>query len=800
MRVLRAILTATLLLTLSTSSFAQGKGTIQGDALDALNLSPLVGWEVDVIQGQFKEITAVDNEGKFEFRNLPTGLYNVRAISPQGQIQTLHEVQVRSTKPTYIELLVERTTSLDEVAVRADAFHRTPETPLSIKNINRSEMMRMPGAVLDLSRVIQSFPGVLPKPSFGYAIAMRGGAPNENRYLLDGISLPTVNHFSIQGASGGAVSLINLDHIQGMDLITGGFPAEVDDALSGVLKLEGRNARTDRWGIRATQGGTDYGITFEGPVGENTAVTLSGRNSFSQHYFRLFNIPVLPAYQDAQLRIRHRIGDNKDLTIIGVGGWDKYRLYTEGRGSDALLYNVGYIPEGEQQTEVLGARYRIFKDNGRWEYVLSRDHVGNQAEKFVGNTGTESDRQLDYQSAETNTRFNLSHHVVSDNWQWKYGLNFVHRDYNLDMWNVRYNNALGVARIDTADYQERVSFQSLGAFTHLTKNYLDNRLSTSAGLRLDMHNLNLTTVNPLAQLSPRMSAQYHINSDWAIQGNLGRYSQLPPAITILANSANNWSRYSYAGIVNQAATGIEFQNGETYRFSLEGYYKYYSNMPYLWDDQMSFSQAIGAYVAVGDQVSSSVAEGRSYGLELFLQQKLKGTYWWTMSYNFGFSDTRLNPSQNWTPTVWDNRHNINLVLGKVWGKGWQIGAKYRWATGTPYTPFNPEISAVASNWDVLQRGVFDVNNVMGERLASYSIIDVRLDKTYNKKNYSLTWFLDLQNFTSSDIPLMPYLTVERDEDTRAPLMDLATPGSYLVKTIASDTGRLLPTIGLILEI
>ena len=152
---------------------------------------------------------------------------------------------------------------------------------------------------------------------------------------------------------------------------------------------------------------------------------------------------------------------------------------------------------------------------------------------------------------------------MSDSWQWKYGLNIVHRDYNLDMWNVRYNNALGVARIDTADYEQQVSFHSLGAFTHLTKNYLDNRLRTSAGLRLDMHELNLTTINPLAQLSPRVSAQYHINSDWAVQGNLGRYSQLPPAITVLANAANNWSRYSYAGIVNQAATGIEFQNGET---------------------------------------------------------------------------------------------------------------------------------------------------------------------------------------------------------------------------------------------
>lgn len=780
---------------LGLNAQAQSVGTLEGTALDALNLSPLDHWTIELLQGEVRFTTAVQSDGTFRLTEVPTGLYNVRAVSPKGQMQTLHEVQIRSTKPTYISLLVERSTSLKEVAVHADAFHRTPETPLSIKNINRSEMMRMPGAVLDLSKVIQNFPGVLPKPSFGYAIAMRGGSPNENRYFLDGISLPTINHFSIQGASGGAVSLINLDHIQGMDLISGGFSAGVDDVLSGVLELEGRNARHDRWGLRATQGGTDYGLTLEGPIGDKTTVTLSGRNSFSQHYFKLFNIPVLPTYQDAQLRVHHKLSDRRDLTIIGLGGWDKYELYTNGRGSDALLYNVGYIPEGTQQTEVLGARYRSFTENGRWEYVVSQDRVGNQAEKFVGNTGLESDRQLDYQSYEHNTRFNISHHVVSNEWQWKYGLNLVHRSYGLDMWNLRYNDSLR-----TVDLVSDLRFLSGGAFTHLTRNYLDNRLTTSAGLRLDVHTLNQTTLNPLQQFSPRASAQYHFSDSWAVQSSVGSYTQLPPAIVLLANAgaANGSLDNNLSARVNQAALGIEFQNGQTYRFSLEGYYKGYSQLPYLLDDQMSFSQAIGTYVAVGDQVSSSEAEGRSYGLELFLQQKLKGTYWWTLSYNFGYSETRLDNTVAWEPTVWDNRHNVNLVLGKVWGKGWQIGAKYRWATGTPYTPFDPALSAVTANWDVLQRGIFDLNNVMGARLASYSVIDVRLDKTYNKKKYSLTWFLDLQNFTSSDIPLMPYLTLDRGEDG-APQLD-ASGTSYLVKTIQSDTGRLLPTIGLILEI
>jgi hypothetical protein len=458
---------------------------------------------------------------------------------------------------------------------------------------------------------------------------------------------------------------------------------------------------------------------------------------------------------------------------------------------------VGYIPEGEQSTKVLGARYRLFRENGRWEAVVSQDRIDNIARKFVGNTGLEEDRQLAYDAQEINTRMNLSHHVVSGAWQWKYGVNYVHRQMGIDMWQQRF--VWDQHRIDTVQYANDLQFGSLGAFMHLTKHYYDNRLSTSAGLRTDMHTVNLTTVNPLANLSPRMSAQYHLSPNWAVQGNLGQYTQLPAAVSLLANSANNWTRYSYAAKVKQAATGIEFQNGETYRFSLETYYKYYSDLPYYWSDGIVSNQAIGAYVAVGDQVSSSEAMARSYGIELFLQQKLKHTYWWTMSYNFGKSETRHLSTDAWMPTVWDNRHNVNLVLGKVWGKGWQIGAKYRWATGTPYTPFDSDLSAQQDNWDVLQRGIFDFNNPMSARLDSYSVIDVRLDKTYNKKNYSLTWFLDLQNFTSSPIPLMPYLTVERD-DLGAPLVDPTVPGSYSVKTIQSDTGRMLPTIGLIIEI
>jgi hypothetical protein len=775
------------------NTLAQSHGILNGHVLDALNKQGLAGWTVEVKSANFSEKFRTDSQGYFIFREVPIGLCNVRAVSPVGQMQTIHEVRISNIKPSALSIEVHRSTDLDEVAVVATAFHTTTETPLGIKNISWSEMQRMPGSVMDLSKVIQSFPGVLPKASFGYNISLRGGNPSENAYLLDGIVLPTVNHFSIQGASGGAVSLINLDHIQGMELIAGAFPIHVGDALSGVLNLEGRNARSDRWGSKWTLGSTDYGVTFEGPVGNNTLVTASVRNSFSQHYFKLFNIPVLPTYQDAQLRIHHKINASSDLTVIGLGGWDSYKLYLEGRGSDALLYNVGYIPEGEQTTEVVGARYRKFTDNGRWELVISQDAVSNQAKKFIGNSDLEQDKQMDYLGEERNRRMNIKHEVEWGSLTWSYGAGWVNRQQDFDIWQLRHNGQA----VDTAIIQSSLSVNSLSAYTQVSQHFMDNKLMVSAGIRTEISDLNASLINPLKQLSPRMAMSYHLSQDWSLNANLGQYRQLPSAILLAANHANNQDEFVASTQVRQGAIGLEFQNGQTYRVSIETYYKAYDHAPFLTESRIPFANAIGAYVAVGDQMSSPDAEGRAYGMELFLQQKLKGSYWWMASYNLGHSDARKTGEQ-WAPSVWDSRHYMSLTWGKVWGKGWQFGAKWRYSSGTAYTAFDSATSSLKDNWDLLQRGIFDYANVSGSRLGGFSMLDIRWDKTYARKHHSYTWFIDLQNVMSSNVPLMPYLTVVRDANGD-PMTNENDPSRYALKRVQSDTGRLLPTIGMIWE-
>jgi len=792
----KTIFRAFFILTLLPFAAEAQNAVLRGQIVFEGSLDPAAGYRVAVVQGDFRAEQSATQEGAFSFGNLPSGLCNIRVSSPDGQsFQVLHEQMLNGVKPLELLVEVERPRlELNEVSVSAQAFKTTEETPLSIKNINWSEMQRMPGATLDISKAIQSFPGVLPKSSFGYNISIRGGASSENSYRMDGIDLPTINHFSIQGASGGAVSLLNMDFIQGAALYSGAFPSSMSNVLSGALELDLRQARSDRPGVRMTLGATDVGATVEMPLSKRSGLMVSARNSFSQHYFKLFNIPVLPTYQDAQFKYYTRIGDHADLTVLGVGGWDSYRVYKEGRGSDALLYNVGYIPEGQQSTEVLGARYRRFRSNGLQTLVISHDRITNDADKFVGNTSEEADRQLRYRSYEDRTRIRYERVWDGDNSKFTIGGSLEAVLLGVDMWALKGS----ISGIDTTNLQSTLGYGQAGLFTSYAKTSQNGRGTLNLGLRMDASNFNLNMVNPLAQLSPRASYKYQLTSHWTANSHVGRYQQMPAGILLAANRATNHGRFTRFTTTDHIGAGVEYQNGKTYRVSMEVYSKRYRNAPFLVNDQIAYANAIGAYVAVGDQPSIPDAVGRARGFELFLQQKLKGHYWWMGSYNYGISEFQT-ASGDWAPSVWDSRHTLSLTTGKVWGKGWQWGLKWRYSSGTPYTPFNESASALVSNWDILQRGVFDYAQVNSQRLASFTQLDFRIDKTYSHKGWSLSWFLDLQNLASGDIPLMPYLTVVRDADTKAPLLDPNDPTRYQMQLLRSDTGRTLPTIGMILE-
>ncbi|HMN89526.1 MAG TPA: TonB-dependent receptor [Saprospiraceae bacterium] len=247
---------------LSVPVFAQKAGIIKGRVTNKINNEPIPFANVLVEESGKGAVT--DDNGYYEIDGLAPGLYNLRVTFLGFNDENISEVQVTRSKPAEVNVtLQENIRQLTEVVVRTAPFRKTEESPVSLRTIGVAEIQRNPGSNRDVSRVIQSLPGVTTTASFRNDLIIRGGAPNENRFYLDEVEVPNINHFATQGASGGPVGLINVLFIREVDFFSGAFPANRGNALSSVLNFSQRDGRNDRLGGTFMVGATDIGLTLE---------------------------------------------------------------------------------------------------------------------------------------------------------------------------------------------------------------------------------------------------------------------------------------------------------------------------------------------------------------------------------------------------------------------------------------------------------------------------------------------------------------------------------------------------------
>ena len=211
-RMSNKLLTGVFALIFSTALLGQN-GVIEGNIKDAVTNEAILFATVQIEGTTTGAISDLD--GNYRIENLAPGLYNIIVTSVGYKPQQAFELQVTNVKPVVVNFSLEEDVQvLDAVVIQAGPNDKTAESPVSLRTIGVSEIKRNPGANRDISVVIQSLPGVASTPSFRNDILIRGGAPNENRFYLDGIEIPNINHFATQGSSGGPVGLINVDFIQ----------------------------------------------------------------------------------------------------------------------------------------------------------------------------------------------------------------------------------------------------------------------------------------------------------------------------------------------------------------------------------------------------------------------------------------------------------------------------------------------------------------------------------------------------------------------------------------------------------
>ncbi|MEM6380960.1 MAG: TonB-dependent receptor, partial [Bacteroidota bacterium] len=372
----------TFLLSLSfLSPIMAQNGIIKGVVKDAINNEPVPF--ANVIIASTGQGTVTDEEGRYEIGNLVPNLYDVTASFVGYTDQTIFEIQVSNSKPAEVNFQLESSAEeIDEVVVKASPFRKTEESPVSLRTIGVAEIQRNPGANRDISKVVQTLPGVTTTAAFRNDLIIRGGAPNENRFYLDDVEVPNINHFATQGASGGPVGLINVNFINEVDFFSGAFPANRGNTLSSVLNFRQRDGRDDRIGGIFMAGSSDVGLTLEGPIGEKTTFLVSARRSYLQFLFDAIGLPFLPTYNDFQAKVKIKLDTKNELTFIGLGAIDDFTLNLEADDTEDRRFLLENLPTTPQWNYTNGIVYKHYEDNGFWTMVLSRNMLNNEAFKY----------------------------------------------------------------------------------------------------------------------------------------------------------------------------------------------------------------------------------------------------------------------------------------------------------------------------------------------------------------------------------------------------------------------------------
>jgi hypothetical protein len=314
---------------------------------------------------------------------------------------------------------------------------------------------------------------------------------------------------------------------------------------------------------------------------------------------------------------------------------------------------------------------------------------------------------------------------------------------------------------------------------------------------MDGNSLNTAMSNMLNQFSPRFSLSYSITEQFSFNTNVGIYYQLP-AYTVLGYKDNNNNLLNVnngAKYINNThyVTGFAFETKQNARFTVVGFYKQYKNYPFLTNDSISLANLGGDFGVIGNEPSLPISEGRTYGAEFLAQQKLIKGFFGILAYTYVISEFK-NKRGVYKPTAWDSRNIINATLGKKFNKNWQIGVKFRYSGGQPYTPFNMDLSSQVNVWDIRGRGIEDFNQLNSQRLKPFHGLDIRVDKFYYLKKATFDIYIDIQNVYNFQAEQAPLFNVSRN-DKGEPLPNPSKPGYYQYYLIPNTVGTVLPTIG-----
>ncbi|MBK7093860.1 MAG: TonB-dependent receptor [Saprospiraceae bacterium] len=768
-------------------------GQVKGKVFDAGNNEPLPFANVMIEGTQTGAVTDLD--GNFIITGLKPGYFRLVVSYLGYKQQTSEDILISNNNNPFIDIALEPNEKvLNEVLITVDPFSKKVESPISMQSIGAKEIESNPGSNRDISRVIQSFPGVGSTPNFRNDVIIRGGGPSENRFYLDDVEIPVLNHFSTQGASGGPVGIINADFIKSVDFYSGSFPANKYNALSGILDFKQKDGSKDRTNIQLALGASEASLTLDGPAGSKSNYIFSVRRSYLQYLFSAIGLPFLPTFNDYQLRFKTDFDKKNQLTIISIGSLDKNTLNTGIENPDLTQeFILSQIPVNNQWSYTFGAVYKHFFNTGNHTLVMSRNMLDNSFYKYPDNDESKP-RLFDYYSTEAenkiryelNFRKNEVKYVISAGTEYAKYYNDTKQDVfrNGEVINFKYRTDLDMIKYSVSG--------------QLSKRILRNRLLTSVGFRLDGNNYNSSMQNLFNQFSPRISFSYTLTDKSALNAGAGRYFQLPAYTTLGFRNLNSElvnKDAKYIG-VNQYSLGIEYRLTKSIILSTEAFYKDYFQYPIDIESGISLANQGADFNIAGASEIISKGVGRATGFEVLGRANFKS---FSSIASYTFVRSLFNDINNKEiPSSWDSRHLFTITGSKEFNKNWRAGFKWRYVGGLPYTPYDLEKSKNIAAWNASGRAYNDFTKLNSERLKPFHQLDIRVDKNFFFRSWSLMIYVDIQNLYNLKYTGQEYIIRQKDEN--GSYMTTDNGKNYILQAVENESGNVLPTIGIMIKL
>lgn len=773
-------------------AFAAGDGyTVSGHVIDRVTRDG-VPYAAVVIVGVEGSGAVADSTGYFTLTDVTPGIVRFSAIQLGYRTTVTPEYKITPYTPLIEIEMDQESTEITASSVRPSPFLRSVESPVSVRIISVGDIDRIPGANKDIARIVRSYPGVSYSP-IGYRndLIVRGGGPSENAFYIDGIEIPNINHFATQGASGGPVSILDSDLIREINFYTGSFPANRGGALSSVMDITLKDGIPDKHSFKATVGASEVGVNARGHIGDKTTYVASVRQSYLQLLFKLLGLPLLPNYIDALAKFKVKPDRQNEFSVVALAGFDNMKL-SDSPDDPGDEYLLSYLPKLKQETFTIGTSYRHFGDGHVQTYVLSYNYLNNRSMKYMNNDDSDpGSLMLRSSSLEGKAQFRFENRSYYGSWTVREGGVADWRHYDAAVYKRTTDNAY----VSNDTY---LGFLEYALFASADYRSPSSKVNASFGLRLDGSTFSSATAAFWKQFSPRASVSYMPWDSWSFNASAAIYHQLPPLTALSYRDADGNpvnGNLDYMRVASFAA-GADWRLRDRLFIGLESFYKHFLDIPLSVATGVPLTCTGADYGSIGEEPLVSSAIGRSYGLELIVRWLIPDKITLIGSATVYASEYKADKESSYIPSAWDNRFILNLSAVYDLPHYWSLGMKVSAIGGAPYTPYDEVVSSYKTVWDAGGRPVYDYDRYNQKRLSPYYQVDLRVDKNFYFRKWTLGLYVDLQNVTFSKI---------RQPDAYLSTGEIINPDAlpseqrYALEVLELWSGTIVPAIGVTVE-